>query len=130
MCPAPAPAPAHKLALVVEYEAWTRFCLGELLVAAGYAVVHASNGQTGLRMAIQHQPDVILLDLVIPELSGVDVLRELKRSEASCHIPVIVLCASTARLPRGVTGAASVIRKPWTPTGVLRQVQRTAICPG
>ncbi len=61
------------------------------LVRAGYKVVTASDGIEGLRMARQNLPDLILLDMMLPKMSGTDVLRALKADLSTVHIPVLVL---------------------------------------
>jgi CheY-like chemotaxis protein len=61
------------------------------LVRAGYKVITASDGVEGLKVARSALPDVILLDMMLPKMSGPDVLRELKADPATAHIPVLVL---------------------------------------
>lgn len=58
---------------------------------AGYDVIHAADGEEGLRAARESIPDLILLDMMLPKLSGLDVLRALKSDALAKHIPVIVL---------------------------------------
>jgi adenylate cyclase len=62
-----------------------------LLTRAGYAVVTAADGEQGLAATRRTLPDVILLDMTLPTLSGIEVLRLLKRDMATAHIPVIIL---------------------------------------
>ena len=61
------------------------------LLNAGYSVIHAKDGDEGLRAARENIPDLILLDMMLPKLSGLDVLRALKGDVLVKHIPVIVL---------------------------------------
>ncbi len=61
-----------------------------VLVRAGYKVITASDGLEGLKVARSALPDVILLDMMLPKMSGPDVLRELKADPATAHIPVLV----------------------------------------
>ena len=61
------------------------------LLNAGYSVIHAKDGDEGLRAARENIPDLILLDMMLPKLSGLDVLRALKGDVRVKHIPVIVL---------------------------------------
>ena len=65
---------AQKTVLVVEDDPWIRSLMADLLAGEGYAVVQAADGKAGLNLAEQHDPDVILLDLAMPEKSGLDVL--------------------------------------------------------
>ena len=79
-----------KTVLVVEDDPWIRSLMADLLAGEGYSVVQASDGRAGLEMAEMNDPDVILLDLAMPEKSGLDVLHELKSSKPTRDIPVIV----------------------------------------
>ena len=82
-----------KTVLVVEDDPWIRSLMADLLAGEGYAVVQASDGKAGLEMAESNEPDVILLDLAMPEKSGLDVLHELKSSKPTRDIPVMVTFA-------------------------------------
>lgn len=58
---------------------------------AGYEVVCAEDGETALRLALETKPDLILLDMILPKMSGPDVLHHLKNAEGTAGIPVVVL---------------------------------------
>src|SRR5438128_1264875 len=108
---------AHQTVLVVEDDPWVRSYLGELLSEEGYTVENASNGQTGLRLAALRPPNAVLLDLVLPECSGLDVLDELKSRRDTRDIPVIVISAqATHMLGDDRHGAAAVLDKPFGST--------------
>jgi CheY-like chemotaxis protein len=77
--------------LLVEDSKFQRVANGRALVGAGYSVIHAADGEEGLRAARESIPDLILLDMMLPKLSGLDVLRALKSDVLAKHIPVIVL---------------------------------------
>jgi CheY-like chemotaxis protein len=77
--------------LLVEDSKFQRIATGRALVNAGYSVLHAGDGDEGLQIARENVPDLILLDMMLPKLSGVDVLRALKCDPLLKHIPVIVL---------------------------------------
>src|SRR5438046_9075039 len=83
-----------KTVLVVEDDPWIRSLMADLLTGEGYAVVQASDGKAGLEMAEDNEPDVILLDLAMPEKSGLDVLHELKTAKPTRDIPASVVSAS------------------------------------
>ena len=74
------PAGVPRTVLVVEDDPWIRGLLTDLLSGEGYEVIQAQDGVSGLKMAQERDPDVILLDLAMPEKSGLDVLHELKGS--------------------------------------------------
>jgi twitching motility two-component system response regulator PilH len=77
--------------LLIEDSKFQRVANGRTLVKAGYSVIHAGDGDEGLRIAREDMPDLILLDMMLPKLSGLDVLRALKADVLLKHIPVIVL---------------------------------------
>jgi DNA-binding response OmpR family regulator len=77
--------------LLIEDSKFQRIANGRALVKAGYGVIHAGDGDEGLRIARENIPDLILLDMMLPKLSGLDVLRALKADALVKHIPIIVL---------------------------------------
>jgi CheY-like chemotaxis protein len=77
--------------LLIEDSKFQRIANGRTLTKAGYGVIYAGDGDEGLRIAREHTPDLILLDMMLPKLSGLDVLRTLKADVLVKHIPVIVL---------------------------------------
>jgi CheY-like chemotaxis protein len=77
--------------LLIEDSKFQRIANGRALVKAGYSVIYAGDGEEGLRSAGENYPDLILLDMMLPRLSGLDVLRTLKKDVLIQHIPVIVL---------------------------------------
>ena len=99
--------------LLVEDSKFQRVANGRALANAGYSVIHAADGEEGLRAARESIPDLILLDMMLPKLSGLDVLRALKSDALAKHIPVIVLSglgqANEARLLQD--GAAAFFTK-------------------
>ncbi len=117
----------QKSVLVVEDDPWIRSLMADLLASEGYAVLQASDGPTGLAQAAEHDPDVILLDLAMPQKSGLDVLHELKSSKPTCDIPVIVVSAY-AMLMMGSEArrADGVIQKPFDLADLLAQVEQAA----
>ena len=82
------PAKAAPVALVIDDEPQIRRLLRVTLEANGYRVFDASNGQDGVAQAAQRRPDVVLLDLGLPDLDGVEVLKRLREWS---RVPVVVL---------------------------------------
>lgn len=80
-----------KTILLVEDEAALQSALGAALRMAGFEVISAVNGEDAITFAKQSYPDIILLDLILPKLSGFDVLQAVKADEKTKHVPVIVL---------------------------------------
>ena len=77
--------------LVVEDEEILRTALGEELKQEGFTVVDAKDGIEGLEKASSENPDLILLDLVMPRLDGIATLRQLKENTGTQNIPVVIL---------------------------------------
>jgi|ERR1700733_14193835 CheY-like chemotaxis protein len=77
--------------LLIEDSKFQRTANGRALIRAGYDVVYAVDGEEGLGAARENLPDLILLDIMLPKVSGLDVLRALKADALVKHIPVVVL---------------------------------------
>ena len=112
---------ARRLALVVEYDRWERAFTTEVLAAEGYDVLGASNGASGLRLAECHACDVILLDVVLPELGACQVLQHLKSTGTTRHVPVILVGSPSEEDERL---AAGVLGKPLAGARVVEEVDR------
>jgi two-component system response regulator VicR len=80
-----------KKILFVEDEPSLQKAISELLNQEGYEVLTASDGEEGLKRAKDKDPDLILLDLILPKKDGFEVLKEIKEDEKMKDIPVIVL---------------------------------------
>jgi CheY-like chemotaxis protein len=79
------------LILLVEESRLLRVASERVLVKAGYSVIAATDGEEALSMSREHLPNLILLDMMLPKLDGIEVLRALKRDPQTTDIPVIVL---------------------------------------
>ena len=80
-----------KKILFIEDEAALQKAVTSALVGEGYAVFSALNGEDGMRIAKQETPDLILLDIMLPQKNGFEVLEELKKDPATAKIPVIIM---------------------------------------
>ena len=108
-------------ALVVDDEQTSRYVLRRYLTAAGCRVIEATGGQEGLARAASEHPDVVFLDLMMPDMLGTEVLARLKRDPATADIPVIIATSqavdaaerdrlvmhAVALLPKGRIGGSS-----------------------
>ena len=93
---------------------------------AGYEVLRAGDGQQALDLAKEHVPDLAVLDVMMPKLTGYDVTRELRADAATSRIPVILLTARVqeADVARGFeAGADDYVKKPFSPQELKARVQ-------
>ena len=81
----------HKTVLVVDDEQTLRFALAAKLQNAGFDVVMASNGDEGLRQALTHKPDMLLVDILMPVMDGFEMLEALRKDTWGKSANVIVL---------------------------------------
>ena len=77
--------------LLVEDSKLLRLATGRALARAGYEMFFAGDGDEALLMASENHPDLILLDMMLPKMSGLEVLKALKKDPANASIPVVVL---------------------------------------
>jgi DNA-binding response OmpR family regulator len=109
--------------LVVDDEAQIVRVLRGYLEQSGYVVLTAYDGREALRIARQDKPDLVLLDLMLPGLNGLDVIRALRRDS---NVPVIMLTArveETDRLVGLELGADDYVTKPFSPREVVARVR-------
>ncbi|MEO8089400.1 MAG: response regulator [Gemmatimonadales bacterium] len=92
---------------------------------ASWEVHTASSGAAGLELSRSVSPDVVLVDVMMPEMDGYEVCRRLKADPATSHIPVVLLTARREMVQELVTaaGAAGVLYKPFQPTELARQIR-------
>jgi two-component system phosphate regulon response regulator PhoB len=126
--------------LVIEDETDIRQVLDYNLKLAGHDVLDATQGNEGLKLAREHKPDLVLLDLMLPDVTGIDVCRALKDDAKTRAIPVVILTARGEEIDRVVgfeLGADDYVTKPFSVRelllrirAVLRRGETTPIPPG
>jgi len=115
--------------LVVEDEKDVRDMIRIHLKAAGFDVLEAHNGAEGLAIAKQDLPTVIILDLMMPEMSGVEVCRALRRNPTTSRIPILMLTAKSTEDDKVVgfeCGADDYVTKPFSPRELVLRVRAVA----
>jgi CheY-like chemotaxis protein len=117
------------LVLVVDDHAEGREICARILMQAGYRVTTAINGLDGLVKALSLRPDVIVMDLAMPDLDGLECTRQLALSSLTREIPVVVLTAHStpeARAKAADAGCRSFLVKPFEPPTLIAEVGRLA----
>lgn len=112
--------------LLIEDNTEIRENTAEILELAGYSVLTAPNGKVGVDLASREIPDVIICDIMMPELDGYGVLHILSRKPATAAIPFIFLTAKTEKndIRKGMTlGADDYLTKPFDDTDLLNAVE-------
>jgi DNA-binding response OmpR family regulator len=113
--------------LVVDDEPTVRALVRDVLEIEGFEVVEAPDGPTALTAVAEHDPALMVLDIMMPGMSGLDVLRTLRREHSGSDLPIILLTAASDddTTWAGWTAGASVfLPKPFDPNHLLDWVER------
>jgi CRP-like cAMP-binding protein/CheY-like chemotaxis protein len=116
----------HKI-LVIEDADFVRENLSEILSLNGYDVIEAANGKIGVEKALAHIPDLIICDVMMPELDGYGVLQILGNNQKTADIPFLYLTAKAEKddFRRGMSlGADDYISKPFDAAQLLQTIER------
>jgi two-component system phosphate regulon response regulator PhoB len=114
------------VALVVEDDPDTRALISYTLERGGWSVRQARDGEQALMLAREHVPQVIVLDLALPRLSGLGVLRALKSWKDQPTAVVMVSAFGTSAYLPVLMKADAIVKKPFRPSDLLNQVDRVA----
>lgn len=114
--------------LIVDDMATERVYLGNILKKAGYAVVEAKTGIEGIDLAVKELPDLILMDVVMPETttSGFAATRAIKKNPLTKHIPIIMVTSKDSkadRLNSDDNGACAYMVKPTSEADLLKEIR-------
>jgi len=115
-----------KSVLVIDDNQGIRENTAEIMELAGYKTFTAENGKKGVELAVREKPDVIICDIMMPELDGYGVLHLLRKNPDTSHIPIIFLTAKTERsdLRKGMEmGADDYVTKPFDEIELLNAVE-------
>ena len=121
------PVPVAKRVLIVEDNDLNMKLFHDLLEAHGYDILQTKDGLEALRLARQHHPDLILMDIQLPEVSGLEVTKWIKEDEELRAIPIIAVTAfamkgDEEKIRSG--GCEAYIAKPISVASFLRTVER------
>jgi two-component system cell cycle response regulator DivK len=117
-----------KTGLIIEDNENNRVLITRLLEKTGYRTLQATTGMQGVEMALQHKPDFIILDIQLPDIDGIEVLRKIRTSEIGNTIPVIAMTSFAMSGDREkflAAGCDEYIEKPIDPLTVISQIKRT-----
>ncbi len=119
-------AMARPRILIIEDERALADVLSYNLVREGYEVILANDGQEGLRKAQMQLPDMVLLDLMLPKMDGLEVCRELRAGERTRHVPILMLTAKAEETDQVVgfsMGADDYVTKPFSVKVLLQRIK-------
>ena len=115
-----------KKALVIEDNEDNMKLITFILEKNGYSTIKAENGKTGIELAIKERPDFILLDIQLPDMDGLDVLKSIRESEINGNIPIIAITSyamSGDKEQMIEAGCSGYLEKPIDPVIIINQIR-------
>ena len=112
--------------LYVEDNEYNRKIVRQLFSRSSYRLIEAVDGEAGVALAIEERPDLILMDVQLPRMSGLDATRALRADERTQHIPIVVITSfalSGDRERATEAGASGYLAKPYSPRELLALVR-------
>lgn len=116
-----------KTILYVEDNEFNRKIIRDLLARTPYRLIEATDGEMGVAVARREIPDLIIMDLQLPKLSGLDATRKLRADPKTAHIPILVITSfalSGDDQKARDAGASAYLAKPYSPRELLRTIQQ------
>lgn len=111
--------------LVVDDALFARILLKKILSDAGHEVVEASTGKEAMEKYSTLRPDVVTLDIIMPDMDGITALKEIKKIDPNAKIIMITSVDSDRKLIECIeAGASGYIVKPFEPSQVLKEIDR------
>lgn len=113
-------------ALIIEDNEQNMYMLSFLLEKNNYTVIQAYNGIDGVKAAIEHHPDVILLDIQLPEMDGYQIAHELRKRNDLNNIPIVAVTSHAMvgdRERAMASGATGYIEKPIDPDNFIQRME-------
>jgi two-component system cell cycle response regulator DivK len=118
-----------KTVLYVEDNELNRKIVRDLLGRTAYRLVEATDGLTGLATAQEVLPDLIIMDIQLPKLSGLDATRRLRAEPRTAHVPIIVITSFALggdEQKAREAGATAYLAKPYSPRELLQLIRQLA----
>jgi two-component system cell cycle response regulator DivK len=117
---------SQKTILYVEDNEFNRKIVKQLLAQTKYQLREATDGETGLRMAHEEAPDLILMDVQLPKMSGLEATRRLRADPQTAAIPIVVITSyalgGDAEKAKDA-GATAYLAKPYSPRDLLAKIR-------
>lgn len=117
-----------KKILIIEDETFVRELYEREFGRAGYEISSATDGQEALAKVVEENWDLILLDIMLPKISGLDVLKEIKKKDSTKKIPVLLLTnlANEAVIKEGFSLGANgyLIKADYTPQQIIEEIKK------
>ena len=118
-----------KTILYVEDNEFNRKIVRQLLARTSYRLVEATDGEAGVATALESRPDLIIMDIQLPKLSGLEATRQLRTAPQTADVPIIVITsfalAGDEQKARDA-GAAAYLAKPYSPRELLGMIRELA----
>jgi DNA-binding response OmpR family regulator len=119
---------SEKTVLIIEDEEDAAELFAEMMRVSGFRVLKTSKSAPAIAMMTTEKPDIVLLDIMMPEISGLDILRQMRRDPTLANIPVIVVTAKSmpSDIKNGMeAGASTYLTKPVGYLELKEAVERT-----
>jgi two-component system cell cycle response regulator DivK len=116
-----------KTILYVEDNEMNRQIVRDLLKRTTYQLIEANDGEAGVAMALEKRPDLILMDIQLPKISGLDATRKLRAEAATANTPIIAITSfalSGDEQKAKEAGATAYLAKPYSPRDLLALIRK------
>jgi len=116
-----------KRILVVEDNETNMYLISFILKSRGYEIIEAKSGEEGVDIAVKERPDLILMDIQLPGIDGLDATKRIRKSKAAREIPIVALTsyAMTGDREKSLSaGCTGYIEKPINPDTILGEIEK------
>jgi len=116
-----------KTILYVEDNEPNRMIVRDLLKRTSYNLIEAHDGEAGIAMALEHLPDLILMDIQLPKISGMEAMRRIRANPATAQTPMVAITSfalSGDEQKAKEAGATAYLAKPYSPFDLLKLIRK------